>query len=214
MITRCSRRSPATPASTRTRSRCCGALCAQRHPRRAQPGAQDGQQRCHGRRHPASRGGGENSSTTPVSRIGQPRFRPLSGPHLLQRHHLRGLCPGRRTAHRLRRALRRPAGALRMGHPWGGLRHRREPVARGARGGRRRAPRSSGLHRLRRRPRRTGAGHGAAPRRLGGRRASRRRARAAAPAPAPQRRRLRLELADGREASGSWRDVLHALGIA
>ena len=203
----------------RGRGRAQGAVAhagAQRHARRAQPGAQDGQQRRHGRRHPAPRRRCATSWPRPASRTRVTfDFGLYPGPHLLQRRHLRGLRPGCRLADRLRRALRRPPGALRVGHPRGGLRDRRGPAARRARGGRRRAVRRAGLHRVRRRVRGAGAGHGAAPRRLGGRGAARRRARAAAPAPAPQRRRVRPRARRrqrGRAAAGAT--ILRALGIA
>ena len=113
------------------RSRAQGAVAharAQRHPRRSQPGAQARDQRRHGGRDPAPRGGARPGRRRRLRRRRHLRLRPLPGPHLLQRSHLRGLRPGRRAAARLGRPLRRAAGAFRVGHPRRRVRHRRSTV--------------------------------------------------------------------------------------
>ena len=105
--------------------------------------------------------------------------------------------------------------ALRVGHPRRGLRHRRRPAARGARGGRRRALRalrpaspSPAGSTSRRGPWSCAAPAGRSPRFPTTR--PRRRARACIAAAA----RTSSSSPTAAKSSGSWRDVLRALGIA
>ena len=104
---------------------------AQRHARQPRAGAQAGEQRRPWR--PPSSISSRCATSSDEAGFGDVdhlRLRALPGPHLLQRRHLRGLRAGRRPADRLRRPLRRAAGALRLGHPRGRLRHRRRPRSR------------------------------------------------------------------------------------
>ena len=156
------------------------------------------------------------SSTSPVSRtVVTLDFGLLSGPHVLQRRDLRSVRARRRPADRLRRPLRRPAGALRMGHPRRRFRPRRGPVLD-------EALEEAGL---------VPAAAPACIAFAGGldepakamelRRAGRAVVALPTDAPAPPRPRLHrrvaryvFEPAEGEVVSGSWRDVLRALGIA